>query len=302
MKIGIVIANWNGEKVIGICLESLLSQTYKDFKIYIVDNGSSDKSFEIIDKYKNNLDISVTKLDKNIGFAPANNIAIEQAINDGNDYIFTLNNDTELEKNCILNTVNFINGRENKKEFYQLFIINYFERDVCDCAGMKIDDYLIPSQLGFKEKVSDKIKNINKIDGVCAGAAFYSSTSLKELKTKYGYYFDETLVSYYEDVDMSIRLKKLGNDPVFISSSIVYHVHSATGNKISGFKEYYLTRNLFIYTTKNQTRKEYNKHKIKYYKIILYKIKMFRKDRKVIKEIFRGLKDARKILKAINRR
>lgn len=302
MSIGIVIANWNGENVIRICLESLIAQTYTNFKIYITDNGSKDKSLDIIDEYKDKLNITVFKLENNTGFAHANNIAIEQAINDGNDYIFTLNNDTELEKDCILNAVNFIKNRKNKKEFYQLFIINYFNRDVCDCAGMLIDDKLIATQIGFNENNNNALNNNNSIGGVCAGAAFYSSILLKEVKLKYGHYFDEIYVSYFEDVDLSLRLKAMGNEPVLIKDSVVYHVHSATGNKISGFKQYYLTRNLLIYTKKNQSEENYNKNKFHYYNIIFHQIKHTIRNITITKNIIKGVIDSRKILKSINRR
>ena len=40
--LGIVIANWNGEKLIDKCLESLKNQSFKDFKVYIIDNDSKD--------------------------------------------------------------------------------------------------------------------------------------------------------------------------------------------------------------------------------------------------------------------
>ena len=52
--LGIVIANWNGEKLIDKCLKSLENQTFKDFKVYIIDNNSKDNSKEVIRKYKQN--------------------------------------------------------------------------------------------------------------------------------------------------------------------------------------------------------------------------------------------------------
>ena len=53
--LGIVIANWNGEKLINKCLESLENQVFKDFKVYIIDNDSKDNSKEIINSYKGKL-------------------------------------------------------------------------------------------------------------------------------------------------------------------------------------------------------------------------------------------------------
>ena len=74
--VGIVIANWNGEKLIDKCLLSLENQLFKDFKIYIVDNDSKDNSKEIIKSYYEKLNIDLTEMNYNSGFAPANNIGI----------------------------------------------------------------------------------------------------------------------------------------------------------------------------------------------------------------------------------
>lgn len=297
MKLGIVIANWNGEDVLKICLESLKLQSYSKFKIYIIDNGSKDKSLSIIEEYNGKLDMQVIRLDSNKGFAEANNIAIEKAINDGSEYILTLNNDTELEKNCLYNAVEFIEKQNNKKEFYQLLIVNYFKRGICDCAGITFNKGLIPKQIGFDEKIDEVLNNETKIDGVCAGAAIYSSKALKLEKLKFGYYFDESFFAYYEDVDLSLRLKSNGYKAILLRDSVVNHVHSATGNKISGFKQYYLTRNLLIYTKKNQTKKEYNKNKYIYYYIIFKNILANRKNKDVVKEILRGLRNSKKLKK-----
>ena len=48
----IVIVNWNGEKIIGDCLDSLKKTSYKNLKMVVIDNGSKDKSKEIIKKFK----------------------------------------------------------------------------------------------------------------------------------------------------------------------------------------------------------------------------------------------------------
>jgi len=51
IKVSIIIVNWNGREHLEICLNSVLQQTYKNFSIIIVDNGSSDDSVEFIKKH-----------------------------------------------------------------------------------------------------------------------------------------------------------------------------------------------------------------------------------------------------------
>ena len=51
-KASIIIPVYNAEKTISYCLDSILNQTYQDFEIILVNDGSVDKSQEIIEKYK----------------------------------------------------------------------------------------------------------------------------------------------------------------------------------------------------------------------------------------------------------
>ena len=297
--LGIVIANWNGEKLIDKCLESLENQVFKDFKVYIIDNASKDNSRDVIKKYINRLNIDLMEMEYNTGFAPANNIGIKKAIKDGCNYILTLNNDVEVPKESLKKAMEAI---EINKEFdvFQLFMINYFNKDVCDAAGLKFKDDLIPLQVGFKENVADILnKDDIKIEGVCAGAAIYSTKALETVKLDDENYFDSNFFAYFEDVDLSLRLKGAGYKFKLLKDSIVYHMHSATGGKTSGFKEYYLTRNLFMYTKRNQTIEEYKKHKKEYYirflKTVAKNINNFNAIKSAVKGLSDGLKESKKI-------
>ena len=284
--LGIVIANWNGQKIIGKCMESLLNQSYTDFKIYIIDNNSKDESKAIITNYHKKLDIKLVELDYNSGFAIANNIGIESAIKDGCTYILTLNNDIEVPENCIEKAINEI--KKNEADIYQLFMVNYYDRQKCDAAGLLFDKSLIPIQIGYGSSVKEILeKNIENIEGVCAGAAIYSVKALEDVKLEGNQYFDSNFFAYYEDVDLSLRLKKKGYKFKLLKESIVYHMHSATGNRTNGLKEYYLIRNLLIYTKRNQDKKSLRKNN-KYYYI------------RFIKTIIKNLNNFKVIVSAIN--
>ena len=58
MKLAIIVPNYNNSKYLNDCLDSILSQTYKDLEIIIVDDCSTDSSLEIIQDYE--------KIDKRI--------------------------------------------------------------------------------------------------------------------------------------------------------------------------------------------------------------------------------------------
>ena len=69
-KVTIIIPNYNGIKFMKDCIESLRTQTYKNFEILVVDNGSKDESVDYLrdlESYESNLNIKVIYLDEKIG-------------------------------------------------------------------------------------------------------------------------------------------------------------------------------------------------------------------------------------------
>ena len=63
IKASILIANYNNEKYIEECLNSILNQTYKNIEIIVIDDDSSDNSSKIINKFKDKI-IIANKKDK----------------------------------------------------------------------------------------------------------------------------------------------------------------------------------------------------------------------------------------------
>ena len=77
-KISVVMSVWNGEKYLREAIESILNQTFTDFEFLIVNDGSTDSSFEIIQGYQDER-IWVINNEKNIGLTKSLNKAIKQA-------------------------------------------------------------------------------------------------------------------------------------------------------------------------------------------------------------------------------
>jgi len=88
----IVIPVFNRWKYTQACIDSLKKQTYKDFKIVVVDDGSTDgTSKSIFDLYP---DVHVVKGDGNLWWSGGINEGIKYALTQEADYILSLNNDT----------------------------------------------------------------------------------------------------------------------------------------------------------------------------------------------------------------
>ena len=96
IKISVVIPVYNAEKYIGKCLDSIINQTYKNWEVICINDGSSDKSEEIIDTYKNQkYNITLIK-QKNMGPGAARNTGIDKA---NGDYIVFIDADDYIDSN-----------------------------------------------------------------------------------------------------------------------------------------------------------------------------------------------------------
>ena len=98
MKASIVTPNYNGERFLETVFESLNSDPEYIGVVIIVDNGSTDKSKEYIKRSEFNFPVTLIENTENLGFSPAVNQGIRKA---KYEYIFSLNNDTQVKKGSI---------------------------------------------------------------------------------------------------------------------------------------------------------------------------------------------------------
>ena len=78
-KISVIMPVYNVEEFLVACMESLVNQTFRDYEIIAVDDGSTDASAEILDSYARQYDFIRVIHKKNEGQAKARNLAIQQA-------------------------------------------------------------------------------------------------------------------------------------------------------------------------------------------------------------------------------
>lgn len=110
IKVSVIIPVYNVEKYISKCIESVLVQDLKDVEIILVDDGSTDHSVEIIDKYKMNFIDRITVIhQKNTGQGGARNKGIDIA---KGKYIFFLDSDDYIERNTLSTLYNIAEKRE----------------------------------------------------------------------------------------------------------------------------------------------------------------------------------------------
>ena len=101
--IDIIIPNYNKAKYLNQCLDSILSQTYKNWKIYLVDDNSNDHSTEILKKYENFENINFFLLKENKGPAFCRNYAIDKS---SSEFIAFMDSDDFWPKDKLKKQIN----------------------------------------------------------------------------------------------------------------------------------------------------------------------------------------------------
>ncbi|WPP50488.1 glycosyltransferase family 2 protein [Catalinimonas niigatensis] len=171
----VYITNYNYGKYITQAIESVLHQTLDDFEIIIIDDGSTDNSREIIERYASHSRIRVI-FQKNKGLNVTNNIALRVA---KGKYIMRLDADDFLDQNALL------------------VMSNALERD--EALGLVFPDYYITDETGQVESIHkrhDFNKDVSLLDQAAHGACtMIRSRFLKELG---GYNEDYSCQDGYE--------------------------------------------------------------------------------------------------------
>jgi GT2 family glycosyltransferase len=233
--VSIVIVAWNSGAHLSRCLSLLLEQTYQDFEIVLVDNGSTDGSVKDVRGQFPSLAITVKQLETNLGFAVANNIGVQLA---KGKWIALLNADAYPEPDwlnhlllAVENNPGFMAFSSRQLQYSAPFLLDG-AGDAYHISGLawRNSYNLTAEKNGLEER---------EIFSPCAAAALYS----REVFLKVGG-FDEDYFSYFEDVDLGFRFRIHGKKCLYVPNAIVHHVGSASTGKRGDFSVYYGYRNM----------------------------------------------------------
>jgi GT2 family glycosyltransferase len=240
-KVSFLVANWNSGQLLHECTQSLLAQTYNNFEVIVVDNGSTDGSEKVPAFHDQRF--KLLKLRKNMGFSEANNIAFARSCG---DIVALLNNDVELDKewtSVIVKTI--VYHKDVGSVACQLR--QKYNPSALDSAGFSLYTCgSVFSWYGYDPEAVDHEQF--KLFGPVASAAAYRREALVDSGLFAPEYF-----AYYEDTDLAFRLNLLGHKCVYAAGAIGLHRGSSTGQRSSSFHRFQLRRNIeFLYFSNMQ--------------------------------------------------
>ena len=247
LGVSIVICCYNSSSRLPETFKHLVKQEVPEkipWEVIVVDNASPEHSSECLKKEFPF--ITHVSSPVNIGFAGGNNIGLHFA---KGEYVFLLNNDTEVTSSLITN------------------LVEYLQRHpLCGIACPKIKYYSLPDtiqyagaiglhpltsrsyDIGHLQKDRGQFNDTRKTD-LPNGAAMMIPMSLIK---KVGL-MSEQFFLYYEELDWAARFKQAGYEIHYVGTTEVFHKESVSTGKNSPFKTFYLYRNRFLFIRRNYT-------------------------------------------------
>lgn len=218
-KVSIIIITWKGMKWIEKCLNSIRQSNYPA-TVFLIDNNSPDETPDFIEQ--NFPEVRITRSNQNLGFGKANNIAIKQALSEGYDYFFLLNQDAYLHPDTIENLIKVAETGE-----YGIISPIHLNGD-----GSKVDFYFRDFVLGkcpdfINQSVTGGNRTIFESEFIPAAGWFLPKKTIEELGG-----FDSLFYHYGEDDNFCQRCRYHQRKIVFTTNAFIRHDREATvGNQ-----------------------------------------------------------------------
>jgi GT2 family glycosyltransferase len=243
-RASVIIPNWNGQELLGPCLESLYRQDFSDFETILIDNGSRDGSVAFVrDHFPQ---VTIIGFGENRGFSAAVNAGI--LASEGR-YIALLNNDTEIDRLWLKELVATLDANPEVGSVASK-VLFHSDPHTVNSAGDEFSVFGVPYQRRLMRGDRDHFNEPRYVFSACGAAALYR----RELFEKIGL-FDEVFFAYQEDVDLGFRSQLAGYKCLYVPTAIVYHKYHTSLSKASNLWFYLKERNKYFVLVKNLSAK-----------------------------------------------
>lgn len=242
-----VVLNWNQAALTLDCLRSLSLQAYSNFKVIVVDNGSSDGSPSIIKKEFPG--VIVLENEKNLGYSEGNNVGIRAAQSLSPGYIFLLNNDTVVDPAMLSRLVSV--AETDRKIGIVGPTMYYFDPPDMLWGGENRIDWTRGAVI--RMRMGERIGNDTLKTQIPKKTAYIDSCAMlvrAEVFEKVGF-LDGNFFINYDDLDLNVRAVDAGYEVVYVPAAFMWHKVSAAMGLASPATTYYMTRNSLLFFWKH---------------------------------------------------
>ena len=271
VRVRAVVVSWNGAHLLPACLDSLLAQTVAaDLEVVVVDNASQDgTAVTLADYYPA---VIVVPSATNLGFAGGADLGVAGFTG---EFIALLNNDATFAVDAIERMISVMKepgGERVGAVTAKIMLAGTYrlERGLTRATAptgsfQREDGWLVPADPGSPGAIGvvnstgslvtrrgrgtdrDWLRAAGEesrdadVFGFCGGAALLRKAALDEVGG-----FDPELFLYYEDTDLSWRLRAGGWTVRYCRQAVTRHLHAASSDSTSPLFRYYNTRNSLV--------------------------------------------------------
>lgn len=243
MKLSVQLVTWNGAKYIPHLFASLRAQTYKDWTLHVLDNGSTDGTADAVARMGIG---TFERLQENIGFVGGHNRLFTE-YHDA-DLVLLINQDMVLEPDCIGELVRFMEAHpraaavsprlmrwdpatgEKSDRIDTLGLALYCTGRVVDWMHGHAWEEGMCDVLPYRTAVlrEEHEECFVEVFGVSGAMPCFRIAALRGLPASSSI-FDEHFFSYKEDVDLAWRLRWMGWKAYLLPHAVAYHDRTAAG-------------------------------------------------------------------------
>jgi len=238
----VIVVNWNGLRCLPLCLAALQQQTLTDFRVLVMDNGSTDGSEQLVEALVDPR-FTLVSLGENLGFARANNMAVAQS--GQATWVALLNPDAFPEPDWLERLLSAAQ-RHPEGVAFGSHLLSAGDPTLMDGSG---DNYHLSGRAYSREHGQaclPRPRPEGEIFSPCAAAALYRRSAWVAAGG-----MDEDYFCYLEDVDLGFRLRLLGHPCWYVPDAVCRHMGSALTGRRSDFTVYHGHRNLVWTFVKN---------------------------------------------------
>ena len=233
--------NRDGRPFLDGCLGAVLAQElHGEVEVLLVDNGSTDGSADHVRQRWP--EVRLLEAGRNLGFTGGNNLGLREA---RGRHLVLLNNDTRPRPGWLAALVAAAESEPKVGAVTSKLVYADRPRVIQNAGSVLLNDGG-GADRGGGEEDRGQYDAREEVFGFCGAAVLLTRPMLRDVGV-----FDDALFAYYEDTDLSWRLRLRGWRVLYEPAAIVEHIHSGTSVEWSEFFTYHVDRNRLLVLLKN---------------------------------------------------
>lgn len=242
-RVWLAVLHYQGAEFTRTCLRSIKALHYRPFKVLITDNCSPDGSGKLLKEEFPDCEFQF--LPENLGFSGGSNASVNYCIKHGADWVWLLNNDTELDPDSL--SLMMAEAEANNDAGVLGASVYTPSKEGLHRAGTGLIDYR-RGKTYERGAIDDNLKSI-ECQWISGCNMLFRAEAFKQING-----FDEKFFLYYEDTDLCLRMQEKNWKCLFVPQARLTHiVNASTQGRLAVWRSYYNTRNRLYFFSKTKS-------------------------------------------------